>query len=318
MACIRHNDNSNSGKKELSPILLDKRKTDNEGTNIEDRSDVVGSNPVVTSFSHEEIDNLDEVKTYSDKEFRSMIVNERAQRRKRSLDDDYTYGLAKNYADHYPKLASELEDFYTFMTQPSTYSQENPVREATAKVYLNHAKLFLGWCCQNNTSSLGSNNVLHQNFSLFDVVPNKDKESANNIIRFVLWIRSRDVSVSYEANLLRGIIKLLKYRFRFESNSDPLDGKNSFDDIAIIKEVRKLHRDANQRQRLAPRSSDESKKWISWQDFLAVCKNTKNEVLQLIQNYEQLPPSDRKYAKGDTERIYSLEQTRVEIGRAHV
>jgi len=260
-------------------------------------------------------------KTFTDKEFRSTIVNEQSKRRKRSVED-YNYGLPKDYAILYPRLASELEDYYTFMTQPSTYSQESPIRDATAKVYLNHARLFLGWCCQNaKTDGSGDNNkgeeqgkksgFPNNDLSIFAVMPSKEKESAENIIRFILWMRTRDISVSYEANLLRGIIKLLKFRFSKESTSDPLDGKNTFDDIPIIKEVRKLHRDANQRQRLAPRSSDESKKWITWQDYLGVAQSTKNEVLELIRKYEALPPSKRRYGKGDTDRVHSLEQIQV-------
>jgi hypothetical protein len=260
-------------------------------------------------------------KTYTDKEFRSTIVNERSKRRKRSVED-YNYGLPKDYAILYPRLASELDNYYTFMTQPSTYSQESPIRDATAKVYMNHARLFLGWCCQNaKTDGSGHNNkdeeleeesgFPNDDMSIFAVLPNKEKESADNIIQFILWMRTRDISVSYEANLLRGIIKLLKFRFSKESTSDPLDGKNNFDDIPIIKEVRKLHRDANQRQRLSPRSSDESKKWITWQDYLGVAQSTKNEVLELIRKYEALPPSKRRYAKGDTDRVHSLEQIQV-------
>jgi hypothetical protein len=301
-----------------------------------------GNNSTVTSLADEKSVDADAkvvekkvvvVKTYSDKEFRSTVVNKRAQARKRSVNDDYNYGLPKDYANHYPKLALELDDYYIFMTQPTTYSQESPIRDATAKVYMNHAKLFLGWCSSNQKKKEGivvgekgngekmsndddgnntrNDEIMMKEFSLFDVVPNKEKESANNIIQFVLWLRSRDVSVSYEANILRGITKLLKYRFSKESNSDPLEGKNNFDDIPIIKEVRKLHRDANQRQRLAPRSSDESKKWITWEDYLGVTRNTKNEVLELIQKYELLAKTKRKYTKGDTERLYSLEQIRI-------
>jgi hypothetical protein len=301
-----------------------------------------GNNSTVTSLADEKSVDADAkvvekkvvvVKTYSDKEFRSTVVNKRAQARKRSVNDDYNYGLPKDYANHYPKLALELDDYYIFMTQPTTYSQESPIRDATAKVYMNHAKLFLGWCSSNQKKKVGivvggkgngekmsndddgnntrNDEIMMKEFSLFDVVPNKEKESANNIIQFVLWLRSRDVSVSYEANILRGITKLLKYRFSKESNSDPLEGKNNFDDIPIIKEVRKLHRDANQRQRLAPRSSDESKKWITWEDYLGVTRNTKNEVLELIQKYELLAKTKRKYTKGDTERLYSLEQIRI-------
>ena len=249
-----------------------------------------------------------QAKTYSNKELKSTIVNEQAKRRMQSVDD-YNYGLPKDYATVYSKLASELDDYYVFMTQPSTYSQENPIRHATAKVYMNHAKLFLGWCCQNPKTE--NKNIPKKEMSIFQVVPNKEKESADNIIRFVLWLRTRDISVSYEANLLRGIIKLLKFRFAKESTSDPLDGKNTFDDIPVIKEVRKLHRDANQKQRLAPRSSDESKKWITWQDYLGVTQNTKNEVLELINSYEAIPSTKRRYAKGDTERLFCLDQVRV-------
>eukprot|EP00533_Pseudo-nitzschia_delicatissima_P011254 CAMPEP_0197282998 /NCGR_PEP_ID=MMETSP1432-20130617/24709_1 /TAXON_ID=44447 /ORGANISM="Pseudo-nitzschia delicatissima, Strain UNC1205" /LENGTH=560 /DNA_ID=CAMNT_0042749979 /DNA_START=74 /DNA_END=1756 /DNA_ORIENTATION=+ len=253
------------------------------------------------------------VKTYSNKEFTSTIVNEQAKRRKQSVDD-YNYGLPKDYATLYPKLASELDDYYVFMTQPSTYSQENPIRDATAKVYMNHARLFLGWCCQNPKTKDDDgkeSTIAKKDVSIFVIVPSKEKESADNIIRFVLWLRTRDISVSYEANLLRGVIKLLKFRFAKESASDPLDGKNTFDDIPIIKEVRKLHRDANQRQRLAPRSSDESKKWITWQDYLGVTQNTKSEVLELIKTYEATPPAKLRYAKADTDRVYSLDQVRV-------
>jgi hypothetical protein len=252
------------------------------------------------------------VKKFSDKEFHSTIVNTWAKKRKQKVEE-YDYGLPKDYANQYPKLAWELDEaFFSFMTKPSTYSQEDPIRSSTATVYLRHAKLFLGWCITNNMNR-GGGEIDDQNteLSLFDIIPNKEKHTANEIINFVLWLRSRDVSVSYESNMLRGIIKLLKFRFAKESQSDPLDGRNTFDYIPIINEVRKLNRDANKRQRLAPRSSDEQMKWISWPDYLRVVENTKNEVLELIAHYHQLPPSLRTYGRNDKQRIYSLEQKRV-------
>ncbi|KAL3907992.1 MAG: hypothetical protein SGILL_008652, partial [Bacillariaceae sp.] len=220
------------------------------------------------------------------------------------------YGLKGDYGETMPKLAAELDQgFYDFMTKPSTLSQEDPIRPATAKIYMTHAKLFLGWCIKvnNHDDSPVSNDPASA--SIYDIVPNKEKESADRIIQFVLWLRSRDVSVSYEANLLRGIIKLLKFRFAKESESDPLDGKNTFDDIPVIREVRKLHRDANKRQKLAPRSSDEQKKWISWKDYTRVVENAKNEVLDLMKEYQQqppfqeLPPFKQKAAEGKQRRI---------------
>ena len=292
---------------------------------------------------------------FSDKEFRSTVVNEKARNRRKktvaattsqkqkgqqgattAAEETYNYGLPRDYESIYPKLSSELDEYYIFMTQPTTYSQESPIRDATAKVYLNHAKLFLGWWTTiqqqqhvNTTAPTTTTifatdtsvtRVVPKNndteLSLFvDIIPNQEKDSVNDIIRFVLWLRSRDVSVSYEANVLRGIIKLLKFRFARESNSDPLDGKNTFDDIQLIKEVRKLHRDANQRQRLAPRSSDETKKWISWEDYLRVTQCTRNEVLQMIEEYESLSPSKRHYRKKGSDNnqscLYSSEQIKI-------
>jgi hypothetical protein len=143
---------------------------------------------------------------------------------------------------------------------------------------------------------------------MFEMIPNKDKESAKIVIDFVLWLRSRDISVSYEANLLRGIIKLLKFRFSKESQSDPLSGRNTYDDIPLIVEVRKLHRDANKRQKLSPRSSDEKKKWISWPEYLHVIEQTKKEVLVLIDDYQKLKPSELKFRKGDEQSKRSIQQ----------
>jgi hypothetical protein len=177
---------------------------------------------------------------------------------------------------------------------------------------LRHAKLFLGWCLDNDVGDYANGSFPPRDpasISIFDIIPNKEKDSANTIIEFVLWLRSRDVSVSYEANLLRGIIKFLKFRFAKESKTDPMDGQNTFGDIPIIREVRKLHRDANKRQKLAPRSSDEHKKWITWKEYLHVIESSKNELLCLMEEYylqppiEDLPPFKQKVVEGKRRRI---------------
>jgi hypothetical protein len=103
-------------------------------------------------------------------------------------------------------------------------------------------------------------------------------------------------------------MKLLKFRFSKESQSDPFSGRNTYDDIPLIVEVRKLHRDANKRQKLAPRSSDEKKKWISWPEYLHVVEQTKREVLAQIDEYQKLESSQLKYRKGDKKRKYNIQQ----------
>jgi hypothetical protein len=66
--------------------------------------------------------------------YKSVVVNEKAKRRKASLNEKhhYLYGPPTNYHELYPILAKEMDDFFTFMTRPFTSSQELPIKPATA------------------------------------------------------------------------------------------------------------------------------------------------------------------------------------------
>jgi hypothetical protein len=87
--------------------------------------------------------------------------------------------------------------------------------------------------------------------------------------------------------MLRGLPKLLKYRYRNESTADPSYGEKSFGDIPVVRELRKLHRDANRRQILSPRSSEEDRKWLDWGEYLNVVRLLKEDVEKEIQDYEE-------------------------------
>jgi len=237
---------------------------------------------------------------------KNVIVNQKSKQRREQTGDDFEYALPSNYEQRYPLLASELQSFYKFMTQPSTLSQEPPIRDATANVYQRHARLFLGYYInvygksngngEEEQGTVGLRDTKDEELSIFHIIPNKEKESASIIIEFIQWLRThRNASVSYEANLLRGLIKMLKYRFAEESESEA--ERNTFDDIAIIKEVRKLHRYANQRTKLAPRSSNEDQKWITWPEFLHVAECTKQELWKLVEDFKNIEPKDEKDPK---------------------
>lgn len=229
--------------------------------------------------------------------FKKIIVNEKAKARRKK--GNYEYSLNEKI---FPQLSIDLQTFYAFMTRPSPHSQEDPIRAATADVYMRHARQFLGWYINENRNRANSDASL----SLFHVIPDKEKESATEIIDFVLWLRTRDISVSYEANILRGLTKLLKFRFSRESQADPSSGGNTFDDIPLIKEIRKLHRDANKRQRLAPRSSNEQRKWLSWPEYLRVIKEVKNELVGLIEGYFSSASSSRKEKVAEVYQCYLI------------
>ena len=256
--------------------------------------------------------------------FKSVVVNQRAKQRKRTNNDNddsnnttvttsNDYGLAPDFKTLFPKMAAELGEFYTFMTRPATSSQDDIIRPATASVYMRHAKQFLGWYVatyhndgnNDNINESNEDNVNHhqdksQPLSLYTIFPDKEKHSADVVLNFILWLRStRSISVSYEANLLRGITKLLKFRFSQESTSDPsYGGEKSFDDIPMIREIRKLHRDANKRQRLAPRSSDEKQKWLSWPEYLQVVQEMQKELVFLMKQQKE-QDANAKITKSD-------------------
>ena len=222
--------------------------------------------------------------------FKSVVVNQKAKQRHTSTTQ-HNYGLPSNYKKIYPNLAHELDDFLQFMITPSASLQESPIRKTTATVYIRHAKLFLGWY-RNDIGIKNGDDTL----TMKDIFPNKEAASAQPIVDFILWLRTREISDSYEANMLRGLTKLLKFRYSDESTADPSYGEKSFGDIQAVRELRKLHRDANRRQVLSPRSSEEERKWLDWQEYLNVVKTLKEDVENEIRVWEEKEEGD---ANGD-------------------
>mmetsp|Transcript_58570 Transcript_58570/g.143267 ORF Transcript_58570/g.143267 Transcript_58570/m.143267 type:complete len:412 (-) Transcript_58570:47-1282(-) len=224
----------------------------------------------------------------------------------------------------YPILGEEMTNFESFMTQPSTLSQEDPIRPATAVVYVRHAQQFLGWYLYNQqqrrqqkqppqeTNGDDEESGEDQNddtslkdISIMTIFPSKEKESASTIIDFILWLRKeRNISVSYEANLLRGLTKLLKFRFATESNADTYDLDKSYGDIPIIKELRKLHRTAERKRKGAPRSSDEERKWLSWPEYLETVQQCKKYTFDLM-------TQNKKNGSGDDSEIPTSEKVMI-------
>lgn len=193
-----------------------------------------------------------------------------------SSSSGYEYGMSA--ASTPPAVALQLEAFYKSMVELSPTSQEAPIRPTTAVVYARHAKLFLGWLQAHPPASSSSSS---SDVGIFAAFPSKEKEGARNAFDFIKFLRDdRQASTTYIANVIRGLIKLAKYRFAAVSTTDPSYGEKSFDDIPAIKELRKIHRDASIKAKSAPRVSEEKKKWLDWPVFLDVVDRVKAELLQ--------------------------------------
>jgi hypothetical protein len=242
--------------------------------------------------------------------YKSVVVNKPAKRRKTQTGATRDYGLPRDYSTMYPQLAIELDNFMTFMTRPTTDSQEDPIRPATATVYLLHARLFLGWYINEHVGGSLTESEKRV-ISIFTIIPTKDKDSANCILEFLLWLRSaRQISVSYEANFLRGLTKLIKFRFAKESQTDPRYGEKSFEDIPLIRELRKWHREADKARAVAPRSSDETCKWLSWPEYLQVVSSSRDDLESLLQDFAN---DDLPVVKSNDEDAYSPQQRKIAV-----
>jgi hypothetical protein len=213
---------------------------------------------------------------------KSVHVNNVAARRKQTQRREYEYALNSSF----PALTADLDRFYEFMTRPSPFSQEDPIRPATATVYLRHAKLFLGWFMRHEGATAVSTATT---VSLQSVLPSSEKMGAAPFIDYVMWLRNeRFISASYEANVLRGLTKLVKFRFSQQSESATASqGIQTYQDVPLVTELRKLHRVANRQQKLSPRSSNEQLKWISWPEYLNVVESCQRRFHDLLQAYAQ-------------------------------
>ena len=55
------------------------------------------------------------------------------------------------------------------------------------------------------------------------------------------------------------------------------EGTKAYDDLPVVRELRGLANRARLAGKVASRSSDETKKWLSWPDFLKVVQQLRRE-----------------------------------------
>ncbi|KAL7434245.1 hypothetical protein ACHAXM_003964 [Skeletonema potamos] len=162
---------------------------------------------------------------------------------------------------------------------------------------------------------------MKRNLSLTDIFLDQNTESATSVVQYILWLRAeRSISSNYEANILRGLIKIVKFRFAGElslSNNAvrSTTSKTPLDDIPVIIELRKFHRDAGNRSKKAPRSSDEGKKWLDWSEYLEVIELLKADLGDMIHKYEmesnQQPENDEDDDDGVKQKSLQVHQKEI-------
>jgi hypothetical protein len=82
------------------------------------------------------------------------------------------------------------------------------------------------------------------------LIPNSKKNSAEILFNYLKWLREeRKVSSSYEENIIKGVLKLSKFMYHHESNSDTKGGDQPYLDLEIVNEIKKLFRNAHKRSK---------------------------------------------------------------------
>ncbi|KAF0719571.1 Aste57867_940 [Aphanomyces stellatus] len=184
------------------------------------------------------------------------------------------YGLTDQ--DMNDELKQQLKLFLAHMTTASLGQQEPPIRMATAEVYIRLIKLALGYAKEKSEAP---------QVSLNDLIPSSEASSAQMVFQYVQWLRlERRASPNYCANMLRAMLKLAKYLHGQNTQLDPTYGDKAFDDIPVIRELRKMHKTTALQSTQSLRSVDEEKKWLAWPDFLAVVEALKVECTEKTSN----------------------------------
>jgi hypothetical protein len=193
--------------------------------------------------------------------------------------ETYKLGISEISKD----LEKELNEFYNFMTINFFGQQEPKIATVSAIQYKKVILLTLGWIKKFQNSRTSEYKALR----LKDIFPNCKKQSASCVYNYVEWLSSsRKCSPNYQANVMKALTKLAKFMFHKQSKIDPGTGDKPYDDIPLIKELRKIQKEAQRKRITATNVSNEELKWLNWPQYLD-CVQTLQQACFDIKNKTQ-------------------------------
>ena len=213
-------------------------------------------------------------------------------------------------------LAQELEQFYNFMTEAHISDRKSPpIRDVTAKSYIQLVKLMLGW-----THRYRKNPVPLKELSLKTLVKSSCvtversssdqalREDIQNIQDYLEWLYlEREVSPRYQQQTVLALIWVASFLYHqlFSSDAPRSNTRRArLRTLPINEELRRLVSKLTERARETPKVASEEKKWIDWSEFLAVVQQLKVEYHSLLDKGEKASPQ----AKAAALQRYSLFQ----------
>jgi len=172
------------------------------------------------------------------------------------------------------ELKKQFKALKKFLTVRRLGPQETPIASVTANKYEDILRGALGWMCAER--GLDKSKV-----TLTDLLPSKDAASADAAFEYVTWLNDeRQTSANYELLVTRSCIAAVKFLYGHESKAQPGEGEaKPYHDLPIMKELRRMAKDAKMRAQRAPQVSDERMKWLEWDEYLTLVQNLKSECL---------------------------------------
>ena len=170
------------------------------------------------------------------------------------------------------ELKKQFKAFRKFLTVRRLGPQESPIANVTASKYEDIMRGALGWMCAER--GLDPSKV-----TLLDLIPSADASAADACFEYVAWLNDeRQTSASYELLVTRSCIAAVKFLHGHKSAAQPGEGEaKPYHDLGIMKELRRMAKDAKSRAQRAPQVSDERMKWLEWDDYLNLVQHLKSE-----------------------------------------
>ena len=169
-------------------------------------------------------------------------------------------------------LKKQFKALRKFLTVRRLGPQECILAGVTAEKYEDVLRGALGWLCAEK-------NMKPSKVTLLDLFPSIDAESANGAFEYVTWLNDeRQTSANYELLVTRSCIAAVKFLYGNLSKAQPGEGEaKPYHDLPVMKELRRMAKDAKARSAKAPSVSDERLKWLEWDEYLTLVQRLKSE-----------------------------------------
>ena len=178
-----------------------------------------------------------------------------------------------SYSDLPDSLQKELTKMKTFLTRRRLGPQEAPIANVTANKYEEHIRGICGWLVKEKEYKVEDLKSLSMLF------PSMKASAADVTFDYLQYLTvERGISANYELLITRSCIAAAKFMYGAKSKFQPGEDALPYQDIPLIKELRRLAKDAKSRASKSPLMSNEKLKWLDWGDYLQVCDILKDEM----------------------------------------